>query len=118
MANEILDILLRLACSSTLAVFAALLLRGTLRERFGAHVAYLVWMLVPVALVLRARPPVGPPGPLSTPLAPLGPALVSASMTASSPIDFNAWMLVAWLVGTALCGVALVGQQRRFVRRL
>src|SRR3984957_1291382 len=121
MANEILDILLRLAWSSTLAVFAALLLRGTLRERFGAHVAYLIWMLVPVSMVVALLPAptvVGPPEPLPTPLAPLGPALVSASVTGFSPIDFNAWMLVPWLVGTALCGVALVGQQRRFVRRL
>ena len=121
MANEMLDILLRLACASTLAVFAALLLRVPLRERFGAHVAYLIWMLVPVSMVVALLPAptiVGPPELLPAPLTPLGPALVSASMATSSPIDFSSWALAGWLIGAALCGVALVSQQRRFVRRL
>ena len=121
MANEMLDILLRLACASSLAALAALLLRGPLRERFGANVAYLIWMLVPVSMAVALLPAptiVAPPEPLPAPRAPLGPTLAAAPTATSSPIDFNTWALVTWLAGTTLCAAELSRQQRRFVRRL
>jgi TonB family protein len=121
MANEVLDILLRLACASSLAAFVALLLRGPLRERFGAHVAYLIWMLMPVSMAVALLPAptmVAPSDSMPLPLAPFGAMLVAAQNATSSPIDFNACALIAWLAGAAICTFALLMQQRRFVLRL
>ena len=121
MTAEWLALLLRLTVASSVATIAVLALRRPLRESFGAHVAYLIWMLVPVAIAVALLPAptmVAPPEPLPAPLAPLGATLVAVPIATSSLMDFNSWLLVAWLAGTVFCCVTLSSQQRRFVRRL
>lgn len=101
----------------SLAIVAALALRGIARRRFGAGVAYAVWWLVPaagLALLLPARQ-------AETPLALPFPSPVPETSTAATVAAANDLSLIwlgLWLVGALAMGGMLWWQQRRFVRSL
>ncbi|WP_262694405.1 ankyrin repeat domain-containing protein [Kordiimonas aquimaris] len=56
MTNEIFELVIRGAVSASVAVIVVLLLRTTLRNAFGARVAYAFWVLVPVAMLANFLP--------------------------------------------------------------
>jgi len=109
------------ALAACAAIVLVLALRKPLRARFGAHVAYAQWLLVPIASAVVLLP--APLVPIALRLMPIAatPVLVAAVPVAHSPaynFDATLWLGVTWLLGVGVCAVLLIWQQRRFVRAL
>src|ERR1700761_9214221 len=101
MANEVLIVLAHFNLAAAAATLAVLAARGPIRERFGAEVAYRLWIGVPLAA----------PGPPSCP--PPGRrwgAAASAGPPAPPPP-----VLTLWLVGAAIGVLVLAAAQMRFL---
>lgn len=67
MTAEALLLLIRLNLVASAAIALVLLLRPMARRRFGAHQAYALWLMVPLAMAGALVPPVqtsGPTGPI------------------------------------------------------
>lgn len=101
----------------SLSIALVLVLRGIVRRRFGAGVAYAMWWLVPatwLALLLPARVAQAPAVLLAMP--PVGDAPATVALVAAR--DLSPLWLGLWLAGAAAMAGALWWQQRRFVRGL
>jgi bla regulator protein BlaR1 len=116
--------LIRVLCMSVLASSAAIIvmltLRGWLRARFGARVAYAAWALVPIASAVAWLPPpvvvkVLPALAVSNALSKITTVPVDAMQVAFDPLP---WILAMWLLGAGLALTGLLLQQRNFVRAL
>lgn len=120
MSPETLELLLRYSAAGSLALIVVLALRGWLRRRCGAQVAYAAWLLVPATLLAMSLPV---PAPLRA-LAPLAvglqltPLQGAATATVASAFDPRPWLLVLWLAGVLLALAWFVRQQRRYLRSL
>jgi len=122
MAADLITLLWHATLASSIAIALVLLLRKSLRHRFGAQVAYVFWALVPVAIGVSLIPaPVatGVVAPLP-PLAakPLVSQSVALAQSAAPSIDIAFWMLCAWLAGVVSWALWLAYQQRRFLVEL
>ncbi|MBA2589510.1 MAG: M48 family metalloprotease [Alphaproteobacteria bacterium] len=119
------------------AIILVLLVRRPLRTRFGAPIAYALWLLVPIASVASLLPPREVPAHVATVQAPSVPmpALVPSGLgviaqgetganappAAMTPLAsghrlFDIWLLLfaAWLLGTLFMAASLTRVQVRF----
>jgi len=110
--------LLESTCASSAAIVLVLLLRRPLRAAFGANVAYLLWLLLPLAVLAASLP-----ARVVRVVAPEAVAAVGAgAVVGSAPLapvaGSAAWLLVAWLAGAIAFALWQVALQRRFHRSL
>jgi TonB family protein len=111
-----------LACSAAIAL--VLMLRKPMRRRLGAHVAYAMWSLVPLASLATLLPV--PPTIVVRQLAPVlsrsAHAISSIPLSAMAPgsgnFDGTAWLIGVWVAGTALSIALFLMRRRRFMRSL
>lgn len=118
MIAEAWDALVAMTLAASALAAALLLARLPLRKGFGARVAYLAWLVVPLALLVWLLPaPVAPPVPMTvmeaTATAGAGVPVEVAEMTDVRPV-----LLVLWLLGVLAALAYFVAQQWRFGRRL
>ncbi|MGN7726188.1 TonB family protein [Luteimonas sp. 22616] len=110
--------LLESTCASSAAIVLVLLLRRPLRAAFGANAAYLLWLLLPLAVLAASLP-----ARVVRVVAPEAVAAVGAgTVVGSAPLapvaGSAAWLLVAWLAGAIAFALWQVVLQRRFHRSL
>jgi len=114
---ELLHALIASAATSSVALLAVLALRGAVRRRFGARLAYTLWLIVSCAAAAVLLPA---PRIVATPMA--APAVVrwvgAAVAAVPAPPDRRAGLLGAWLAGAAATAFVFVRQQRRYRRTL
>ncbi|MBS0334959.1 MAG: hypothetical protein JSS35_19480 [Proteobacteria bacterium] len=108
MANEILIVLVHFNLAAAAATFAVLWARRPVRERFGAEVAYRLWIGVPIAAVAALFPPaqatrIVPPG-----VGPhFDPVWAASQGLAHAPAPA---LLTLWLAGAAM-GVLILARR-------
>ena len=122
MMVDLLHVLLFATLASSVAILLVLATRKALLQRFGAHVAYAIWAVVPLSAAAVMLP--APAASLSIQGTPATAgdlvlaAISSTQSAAASRLDPAAWLLVAWLLGALAMFAALAAQQRRFTRGL
>ncbi len=119
MASDLVDLLLRMGLASALAIVAVLALRRPLRAAFGANVAYALWLLVPLALLVAAMPASQMPSVTITTVAPA--ALAQATAVGAlygARTDWSFLLLALWAAGCCASVLLLALGHRRFVRSL
>jgi len=120
MTHEILRTLITTSVALTLSVSTVVLLSKSFRAGFGAQIAYALWIVVPISLVIALLP--APMRPLTTRVS--APAFDGMRASASShehappSIDLQAYSILVWIGGVFLSIALLARQQRRFVRAL
>ena len=113
MANEVLGALIHFNLAVAAATLAVLALRGPVRSRFGAQVAYRLWTGVPVAGLAALLPPaqatrIVPPGE--------GPHFDPIFMASQGLAHVPALLaLIAWLGGALLAMAVVAVCQLRFL---
>jgi beta-lactamase regulating signal transducer with metallopeptidase domain len=109
MANELIDLLVRINLALAAGIVLALALRMPARRYFGARAAYALW-LAPVAAAAMCFAP-----------ARIEHIVIDASIAALAPANTAAqppYLLWAWAAGAALSLVILVLRQARFTQAL
>ena len=115
---ELFRWLLESTCASSAAIVLVLLLRRPLRAWFGANAAYVLWMLLPLAVLAASLPVrvvrvvVGEAG------GNVGIGAIAAAQPLDTAAPATAWLLLAWLAGAAVFALWQVAVQRRFRRSL
>lgn len=122
-SHELLQMLIEATIASSIAMILVLALRLPMRRMFGAQVAYMLWLLVPLMLAATLLPA----GALRDVRIPVAQVLIFPSVLAVAAmpvqvgVNWRAVLLVLWLVGAlALLGWLAVAQLRfmRSVGRL
>ena len=117
-SHELLQGLIEATVASSAAIVLVLALRLPMRRMFGAQVAYVLWVLVPLMLVATLLP-AGTLREARIPVAQvlaLPSVLAVAAMPVQAGVNWRAVLLVLWLVGAlALLGWLTV-VQLRFMR--
>jgi len=113
---DLLQRLWLLTWTGSLAMLAVLALRGFARHRFGANVAYALWLLVPAAMLSTWLP-------APTRIVRAAPeefaARFSTGAIPSSQLDIVPWLLLgAWVAGVVALACRLYRAQRRFENSL
>ena len=119
MSAELLRILGTSALACSAALLLVLLLRAPMRARFGARVAYGLWLLVPLTSLVALLPP--PSVTVALPVmaaSPVAHAAMAAMVAMPAPFDPLPWLAATWLLGACAMLLCLLLQQRRFVRAL
>jgi len=114
---DLLHALIASSATSSVALIAVLVLRGAVRRRFGARLAYALWAIVPcaaAAVLLPAPRMVPTPAPATVVVRWVG-AAVAAVPTAP---DGSAWLLGVWIAGACATAFVFARQQRRYRRTL
>ncbi len=109
-ATEGLLLLLRLNVVAGAAMALVLLFRPLVRRWFGAHQAYLLWLIVPVALLGAIVPAPEGSGPIGPIEAATGDA---ASWLSAAPHRWG--MMAIWLAGALLGAGVTAWRYRRFL---
>ena len=119
MNADLLSTLLRATLAGSAAVVLVMMLRGIARRYFGPRLAYALWAMIPILMLVTALP-----APTLAPMV-VGLDLDNAlalpavsTWTAALSTDSAAWWLAVWFVGTLASAATLVVQQRRFVHGL
>ncbi|WP_442683681.1 TonB family protein [Stenotrophomonas sp. JC08] len=117
-STELLSTLLETTVASSAAIVLVLLLRGPVRAWLGASASYLLWLMLPTALLAVLLP-----GPqlVAVPMLAVGtPLQVAAQDGAGANLVtvWPQWLLCAWLAGALLMALRLLAQQRRFRKAL
>jgi TonB family protein len=121
MIADVLRVLALSTLASSATIVLILLLRKTLRQRFGAQAAYVLWVLVPIAALVALLPaPVAPIAPAMNfdAAVPVAVQTIPLTTAAAPSIDPTPWLGAAWLFGVLICLALILRQQRRFVRAL
>jgi TonB family protein len=110
--------LLESTCTSSAAIVLVLLLRRPLRAAFGANAAYVLWSLLPLAVLAASLP-----ARVVRVLASEAAVMVGAGAPeGSAPLSVGAgaaaWLLWAWLAGAIAFALWQAAVQRRFHRSL
>jgi beta-lactamase regulating signal transducer with metallopeptidase domain len=113
MATELLIILVHLNLAAAAATLAVLAAREPVRQRFGAEVAYRLWIGVPIASVAALFPPaqatrIVPPG-LGPHFDPVWTASQALAHAPAQPV------LTLWLAGAVIAILVLAACQLRFL---
>lgn len=113
MANEVLIVLVHFNLAAAAATLAVLVGRETVRQRFGAEVAYRLWIVVPIAAIAALVPPaeatrIVPPGDGPH----FDPIWAATQSLAQAPAGK---LLVAWLAGAVVAMAVLALRQLRFL---
>jgi beta-lactamase regulating signal transducer with metallopeptidase domain/Tfp pilus assembly protein PilN len=112
-----------ISCSiaSALAILAVLLIRKSFRARFGAQLAYALWLAVPLSVVTTLLPV-----PVHT-LRASSAATDAASSAIAVPVatvgrlvvlDLQTYGVFAWIFGVVASAAVMARQQRRFLRAM
>src|SRR5947209_8781398 len=99
MGVELLRVLTASVLTSSIAIVVALLLRRPMRVRFGARIAYALWLMVPLAVAVALLP-----APVVVKLVPAVAAIEATpavSTGAALTPNFQAapWLVPLWLFG-------------------
>ena len=109
--------LLESTCASSAAIVLVLLLRRPLRAAFGANVAYLLWLLAPIAVLAASIP-----APVAhLPFAGAGRDALAAGTVGAMPAAGGAlapWWLAIWCAGAVTAVMSQLAAQWRFHRGL
>jgi beta-lactamase regulating signal transducer with metallopeptidase domain len=125
-APEILSLLARVNLAAAAAIVLVLVLRKLARPRFGARIAYALWLLpvlaaaavlAPARVILEPRPAPADPAVMrmfeAAMTGPTGRPAVSPPMPQTTP-DLNLLILAVWLAGVVAAAVIMILLQRRF----
>lgn len=118
--RDLLALLTETTLSGSVAIALVWTLRGTVRRRFGAGVAYALWGLAPVAMLAALIPAAARPDAMQA-IAVTVLAVPAAASGDSDAVAFgaaSAWWFAAWLAGALGMAARLIVQQRRFVSAL
>lgn len=123
MANDFVQALTLTTLAMTLALLVVLAITAPLRRWFGARVAYLVWWLVPLAMLAVLLPaPVREVATLTRgSMVALGMAPIQAVRLDSTAIalpDYRLWLLLLWSCGMVFAALFFHRMQRRYLRAL
>jgi|GEM_PF-73532 len=120
--HDILALIWRMSIISSVAICAVLALRLVARRLLGAQAAYLLWLLVPCALLAALLP--APEHPLAAAVR-IAPAMFAVTPTidlgaaaAAPKFDAQPWLLAVWIAGALSLLIALILQQSRYMRSL
>ena len=117
--SDLLGVLIRLTLATSVAIALTIVLRKTVRLRFGARAAYQLWLLTPAALlggVLPVAPGLLPTVPaLKFAFAPVEAAVVW-SRQGGSPAGGETLILAIWAAGAILSFLWVIACQQRFLR--
>ncbi len=120
--HDFLALIWRESLISSIAICIVLALRLPVRRWLGAQATYLLWTLVPCAVLAAMLP--APTHPLTAALQ-IAPAVIVTAPTldlAAAPtlpvFDAQPWLLGTWLAGALALLIALVWQQKRYLRSL
>src|SRR5690554_1854360 len=117
-ASELLRTLVELSLSSSVAIALVMLARRSLRTAFGAGVAYLSWLLVPVAMLAVLLPAATVEvGSLAVVPDVRQQALASVGATGDDGL-LSIALLAGWAAGVLATMCAFAALQRRFRRGL
>ncbi|MBV2208827.1 MAG: TonB family protein [Thermomonas sp.] len=120
-SHELMRVLVHTSVLSSVAIVIALLLRKPLRRSFGAQTAYVVWSLVPVALVSSALPVPMRQGQALEAVVQLAAPMRSAVAWVTPAGSAPNWLGIAallWLLGSVGLLVWMTFAQQRFMRSL
>jgi TonB family protein len=118
MHAELIRWLLESACASTAAIVVVLLARRPWRGMFGANAAYLLWALVPLAIVAASLPAREVAMTVALGQVRFGAPLQAVRGSGASGIGPLSVLLTAWLLGVAAAAIGMLREQRRFSRSL
>ncbi len=113
MANEVLIVLVHFNLAAAAAILVVLAARSEVRQRFGAEVAYRLWIVVPIAALAALVPPaeatrIIPPGD--------GPHFDPIWAATQSLVEAPAGKILSlWFAGAALAVAILALRQLRFL---
>lgn len=123
MANEIIQLLTVTTLAMTLSLLLVLAIRMSLRQLFGARVAYLAWCLVPLAMLAVLLPaPVREVTTLTRgTLAAVGMVplqLLTTERAVISLPDYRFWLPLLWSCGVVVAALLFQRMQCRYLRAL
>ncbi len=123
MANEVIQLLTLTTLAMTMALTLVLTIRAPMRRLFGARVAYLVWWLVPLAMLAVLLPaPVREVATLTRgTLVAMGVAPLQALPTeyvAAGLPDYRLWLPLLWSCGVVVAALLFQRMQRRYLHAL
>lgn len=118
--SDLLTLLIKATLAVSVAIILAVVLRKPVRRRFGARVAYQLWLITPAALLgatLPIAPSVFPSSPaLTVAFSPVA-AVVAWSNSTGNSADHAGLILTIWVVGVVLSLLWVIAGQQRFIRR-
>ncbi|MBO6506558.1 MAG: ankyrin repeat domain-containing protein [Kordiimonadaceae bacterium] len=136
MTADSFTLLMNATLAATVAIFAVAVMRGKLRQLFGARVAYTFWLIVPMA-VIASMLPTGiqtvsvdresaiaqqfevPAAASMNAVAPTSPSAAVAQTTDASLSlsDVAPWLLAVWGIGAVAAFALQLGAHWHFVHR-
>jgi beta-lactamase regulating signal transducer with metallopeptidase domain len=126
MSADLLLLIGRGMLAACVAIMVILAVRGPLRRRFGAQVAYGFWLIVPAAVLASYLPARVITLEQHTPVAALGDGAANAEAahtvfneaSLGASFDWAGLALAIWLLGAAISMLALWVSHQRFVAGL
>ncbi|WP_414899630.1 M56 family metallopeptidase [Sphingomonas flavalba] len=107
--------------ATTVLMLVVLLLRGPMARRFGPRVAYALWLLPAIRMVLPPLPTTAVPHPIAA-LPPLFDIEIVREAALAAPVtpafDWAAVLLTLWLAGAVVHFLWHLGAYSLFVRRV
>lgn len=125
MTNPLLSLLASATIVSSGGIVLTALVRKPFRRHFGPGLAYVLWLIVPIALLVLLlpaprtglKPALGVPISVSSLTAQMFPSSVAAAPVMQGP-DWSLWLFCFWALGVFLFCWGLTSQQRRFIASL
>lgn len=117
-AADLFPILCETTIAGSAAILLVLALRRSLRNAFGAGIAYSAWALVPLAMLAVLLPATQAPMHVAPVLAVEMPGGLRAVTDVRATPDLAAWAVMAVACGALACALRLLVQQHRFMQRL
>lgn len=115
--NGILDALVEMNIAASAAILVLLLVRKPVGRHLGPDAAYLLWVIVPIAVASTFIPA------RAIETMALGPSLEEVVALANAPSVVPGWeifiapaLLSIWIAGAIAIGAALIRRQRAFMR--
>lgn len=116
MASELIAVLVRVTLFASASVLLLLCVRIPLRQRFGARLAYLAWLIVPLVALAALLPARAAPQVFTFPALQPVQALAAHAVPAASTGHGHA-LLLAWCAGAIVSMLWFVHGHLDFVRR-
>ncbi len=116
MGNDLISPLLRVALVTSAAVALLLLVRKPLRRQFGAALAYVAWLIVPLVAAAALLPVQARPQLLFVQAPYAVQALVQQATPAALPAQAN-YLAIVWAAGTLASLLWLIVAHQTFLRR-
>ena len=125
-AADLLDGLVRVNLAAGAAILVVIALRKIARVRFGARLAYGLWLLpvlagaavlAPARHVVIVRPAAASHIALSLATPPLHSTLEASATLATTSLDARVLLIGLWLMGVAGAALVMAGLQHRFMRQ-